>query len=302
MQRNRKVEIVEVFPRDGLQGWPSFIDTDAKVQIINYLSQSGVSAIEVTSFVHPKVVPNLSDAEKVMRQIDRYEDVNYQVLVPNKKGAERALVVQPNEIVGLITSSETYNKKNQNMTIDENIRQLEEIVTLASDQPLKISAAVGCCFYCPFEGRIELPTLMNTVSKIVALGINKVTIADTMGLANPNQIKYYFSELIAAFPDITFTYHLHNLNGFGLANVMTAYEVGIYRFETALHGIGGGIAAPENLSSGNIPTEDVVNFFNEMSIETGVDLKQLKQVADISGRLIELQNPLSYYMNYINKI
>ena len=282
------VNIVETLPRDGFQSMERFMETDKKVEIIDKLSETGVGAIEYTSFTHPKAVPNLRDAETVAQNIQRREEVTYRALVPNTVGMNRAVAAGVDAVNALVVVSDSYRQKNQGMTLSENLREVEGIVDIANDHGISVEAGIGTSFFCPYEGYIQPERTIEIVSEVLDAGVDQVTLATTMGMAVPSQIGKIFSDLGKKWPNIDWGLHLHNTNGMSLANAIVAMQTGVRRFDTALCGLGGGTALPESLTGvGNTPTEDMVNMLRQMTIETGVTFDTLKTTAQYVDSHVE---------------
>ncbi len=274
------VNLVETLPRDGFQSMDRFLRTEKKVEIIDKLSETGVGAIEFTSFTHPKAVPNLRDAETVSQNIERRNGVTYRALVPNAVGMNRAVEAGVDAVNALVVVSDSYREKNQGMTLCENLREVEDIVDIANDHGISVEAGIGTSFFCPYEGHIKPEKTIEVVGKVLNAGVDQVTLATTMGMAAPTQIGSIFSELNKKWPNIDWGLHLHNTNGMSLANAIVAMQLGVRRFDTALCGLGGGTALPESLTGvGNTPTEDMVNMLRQMAIETGVTFDTLMATA-----------------------
>lgn len=281
------VTIVEMLPRDGFQRLEEFVPTDEKVEIIDELSTTGVDEIEISSFTHPKAVPTLRDADEVAERITRHEDVTYRALVPNAVGMERALAADIDKVNALATVSETYSTHNQNMSVDEILAEIEEIVALADGTDVEVEAGIGTSFYCPYEGRIPMADTLAVVDHVVEAGVDEVTLATTMGLANPVEIDEMFSAVFDRYPDLDVGLHLHDTNGMSLANTLTAMQCGVDRFDTSHCGLGGGVVLPEGLSGvGNTPTEDLVQMLTGMGLETSAQFDRVETVAhDVAERL-----------------
>ncbi|CAM4169990.1 hydroxymethylglutaryl-CoA lyase [Lacicoccus alkaliphilus] len=280
------IHIQEVIPRDGFQMEKKFIPTEDKINIINKISRTGVSKIEVTSFVSPKAVPQLSDAEEVAKNIERNKDVTYVGLVANLRGAERAMNADLDEINLVMSASASHNKKNVNKTHEESLEGFSKIAAHIKGSGIKINGTVATAFGCPFEGAISEKAVMGFIRKYIDLGMDSITLADTTGMANPSQIKRFAAEVKDYAGEIPLTLHLHDTRGMGLANLIAGMEAGVTRFDSAIGGIGGCPFAPG--ASGNICTEDVVHMFGEMGISHTADLDQLisisKELPDIIGR------------------
>jgi hydroxymethylglutaryl-CoA lyase len=281
------VTVVEMLPRDGFQRLDDFVPTDEKVEIIDALSTTGVDEIEITSFTHPKAVPTLRDADEVAKRIDRDDDVTYRALVPNPVGMERAIDAEMDKVNALVTVSETYSEHNQNMTVEEILAGVEEIVEMADGTDIEVEAGIGTSFYCPYEGRIPMDETLDVVDHVVEAGVDEVTLATTMGLANPVEIDEMYTEVFDRYPDLDVGLHLHDTNGMSLANTLTAMECGVDRFDTSHCGLGGGVVLPEGLAGvGNTPTEDLVQMLTGMSVGTNADFERVEEVAhDVADRL-----------------
>lgn len=275
-----EVTVVEMLPRDGFQRLDRWIPTETKIEIINSLSKTGVDEIEFTSFTHPDVVPNLKDADEVARKIDRAPKTTYRALVPNLVGAERASEANIDKVNALITCSPEYNQKNQGMTIEENIDEIGSIVDHSHEQGIEVEAGIGMSFFSPYEGRTPPERTLSVVEAVVSQGVDEVTLATSMGMADPRQTADLLARVFERYPDIDLGLHLHDTNGMSLANTLAALQMGVERFDTSVCGLGGGVILPETLQGvGNTPTEDLVQMLHEMEIETGVDFASLQEVA-----------------------
>jgi len=279
--------VVEMLPRDGFQRLDEFVPTEEKVEIVDALSTTGVDEIEITSFTHPKAVPTLRDADEVAARIDRHDDVTYRALVPNAVGMERAVEAGVDKVNALVTVSETYSRKNQNMTVEEILGEIEAIVGIAAGTGITVEAGIGTSFYCPYEGKIPLSETLAVVDSVVAAGVDEVTLATTMGLADPVQVVEAFSAVTDRHPALDLGLHLHDTNGMSLANTLAALQVGIDRFDASHCGLGGGVVLPEALADiGNTPTEDLVQLLDAMGVTTGTDFDRVRTVArDVADRL-----------------
>lgn len=280
------IKIQEVIPRDGFQMEKNFIPTEDKIKIIDKISESGVSKIEVTSFVSPKAVPQLSDAEEVSKGISKKEEVVYVGLVANLRGAERALEAGLDEINLVMSASASHNKKNVNKTHEESLSEFSKIAEFLKSTDMKINGTVATAFGCPFEGVISEDDVQDFVQKYLDIGIDSITLADTTGMANPKQIKRLVSKVKKQIGDVPLTLHLHDTRAMGLPNLLAGIEAGVTQFDSAIGGIGGCPFAPG--ASGNICTEDVVHMLGEMEISHGTDLDELisisKKLPEIIGR------------------
>lgn len=265
--------VQEVAPRDGLQIEPSWVETADKIALIDQLSGLGFSRIEAGSFVSPKAVPMLRDGEAVFQGIVRRPGVTYVALVPNLKGAQRALAAGADELNLVLSASQTHNQANMRMRCEQSLASFAEVVQLAKGQAVSLNGTVATTFGCPFEGRIDEGWVFELVQRYLALGMTGITLADTTGMANPRQVARIVRQVLELIPASALTLHFHNTRGLGLSNVLAAYEAGARRFDAALGGLGGCPFAPG--ASGNICTEDLVNLCMEIGVETGIDLEQL---------------------------
>ncbi|MBC9732811.1 hydroxymethylglutaryl-CoA lyase [Nocardioides marmotae] len=287
-----EVRIVEVLLRDGLQTMLHEQDwhvptTDEKFYIAEQVAQTGIPEQEVTGFVHPKVIPMLADADELVRRLPQHENFVNRALVPNVRGAERAVEAGCTKLSALIVNSETYNRKNANMSIAENIEQVRLIAEIAEQHGLEIDASVGMCFLCPYEGPISESSVLDLVDQFTSFGIHDIAIADSIGMANPRLVGGRVAAIMKRWPDLVLGVHLHERTGMALANVVAAYENGATSFESCIGGYGGGIAMPVSVKGmGNVPTEDVVHLFREMGVETGVDLDKVRALSDEVAQII----------------
>jgi hydroxymethylglutaryl-CoA lyase len=268
----RKIVVAEVGPRDGLQSLPRWIETGDKVRMIDRLTDLGLPVIEVSSFAHPKVVPHLRDAEEVFARIRRKPGVVYRGLVPNARGAHRAVEAKVGEMLGLITVSATYTRKNQNMSMDEAIEQNLLAFRIAETNGIAFVMALGMAFWCAYEGAIPEERTIDVVRRLHAGGIRRFYLAGSLGMEDPAHVNRLFLRLRAEFPGDAFGFHVHNLAGMATANIVAALDAGVDWLEGAICGIGGGTSMPVNLGSvGNFPMEDLVTMLSEMGVETGID-------------------------------
>lgn len=283
--------IVEVGPRDGLQSLDRWIPTETKVEMIDLLSAVGFPVIEVTSLAHPRVVPHLRDAEEVLIKIKRRPGTVYRVLVPNAKGAERAVNAGVDEMLGLIPVSETYCRKNQNMSVADAIEQVGLAFGIASRASKEFLVALSMAFVCPYEGRIPERQVMEVFGQLHDRGIRRVYLAATVGLEEPRHVGSLFQKVLARWPDAQLGFHVHNLAGFGLANVLAALDAGALWVEGAICGLGGGIVLPGAIgNTGNVATEDLVHLLNSTGVRTGLDTSAVIQVAEDIGRLLGVES------------
>jgi hydroxymethylglutaryl-CoA lyase len=266
----------EVVTRDGFQIESSFVSTDAKVALIDALSLCGYAKIEVTSFTSPKAIPMLRDAEEVMGRIQRVPGVEYTVLVPNLRGAERAMDAKADELNLVMSTSETHNLSNLRMTRAQSFAALAGVVRYVDGQ-IPINVSLSTCFGCPIEGDVLQADVLAIARRFADHGVRGITICDTTGMAHPLQVKRMVEALQAQLPDTQLTLHFHNTRGMGLANILAAVQAGITRFDGSLGGLGGCPYAPG--ASGNVCSEDAIHMLDAMGYDTGMDVTKLVQLA-----------------------
>lgn len=271
--------VQEVAPRDGLQIEKQWVETADKIALIDALAACGFTRIEAGSFVSPKAIPALRDGEAVFNGIARKAGVIYVALVPNARGAERALAARANELNLVMSASQTHNRANMRMSCEASLAGFGDIVRLVqgTSAPVSLNATVATAFGCPFEGRVDEDRVVSIARTYREMGIAGITLADTTGMANPRQVARLVERLLEQVPAADLTLHFHNTRGLGLANVLAAYHAGARRFDAALGGLGGCPFAPG--ASGNICTEDLVNLCDETGIPAGIDLSQLIRVS-----------------------
>jgi len=265
--------VQEVSPRDGLQIEPTWVATADKIALIDQLSLAGFSRIEAGSFVSPKAIPALRDGEQVFQGIQRKPGVIYVALIPNLKGALRAIESRADELNLVMSASQTHNLANMRMRCEASLAAFGEIVSVAADHPVRLNGSIATTFGCPFEGKIDEDRVLQFVDAYLELGIQGISLADTTGMASPRQVERLVKRVLQRVSASDLTLHFHNTRGLGLCNVLAAYEAGARRFDAALGGLGGCPFAPG--ASGNICTEDLVNLCEEVGIHTGIDLPHL---------------------------
>jgi isopropylmalate/homocitrate/citramalate synthase len=269
----RRVTVVEVGPRDGLQNERATIDTALKVRFIDGLSDAGLPVIEATSFVSPQYVPQLSDADAVMRAIVRKPGVRYPVLVPNERGMERAVAAGVREVAVFTAASETFNRRNINASIAESLDRFRPVVARALRESIRVRGYVSCSFGCPYEGTISPDAVIDVACRLLELGIDEISIGDTIGVATPNQVVDVCERLMRRIDVGRLAMHFHDTRGTALANVIAALELGIAIFDSAAGGLGGCPYAPG--AAGNLATEDLLYMLDGMGIETGATLAKV---------------------------
>jgi hydroxymethylglutaryl-CoA lyase len=283
-----EVRIREVGPRDGFQNEPEVIATDDKVRLIDMLAASGLHRLEVTSFVRPDVIPQLADAEDVLRRIRRPEGVSYSVLIPNERGLERALELRGrfDEVNLFLSATETHNRKNVNRSIAESLEGLARTIERARSAELRCEGVISVSFGCPFEGEVPPDRVFGIAERLAEAGCAEVSFGDTTGMANPRQVGEFFAMARERLPGVELTAHFHNTRGQGLANVLAALSEGVESFESAFGELGGSPVTPG--ATGNIATEDLVSMLHEMRLDTGIDLAALidasRTVQELLGR------------------
>jgi hydroxymethylglutaryl-CoA lyase len=278
MEMPKQVKIIEIGPRDGLQNEATFLDTEKKIALIHHLVESGFKEIEATSFVHPKWIPNLADAEKVMQGV-RSLPATFFALVPNERGYERALNSGVVGITFVLSATDSHSKKNLNCTTEESIIQLASLVQRAEKDGLQYRASVSTVFGCPFEGNPGLEKIVHIVDQLKNIGFKRIGLCDTIGIANPLQVYTWMKKLTEDFNEIEFELHFHNTYGRGLANVVAGIQAGVFSFDSSIGGLGGCPYAPG--ATGNISTEDLVSLFAEMNIHTGVNQEKMLETSHL---------------------
>ncbi|HEX8756103.1 MAG TPA: hydroxymethylglutaryl-CoA lyase [Steroidobacteraceae bacterium] len=269
----RHIEIVEVGPRDGLQNEPSVLGTPVKVEFIRRMIAAGVRRMEVTSFVHPRKVPQMADAEELMRSLPRRSDLTAIGLVLNRRGFERALAAGCNEIGMVVVASDTFNQRNQGVTTAQSVAAWLDIAAAAHTAGIRAQVTLSAAFGCPFEGEVPAARVIELAQEVAAGGPCEIALADTIGVAVPTQVSELLVRVREAVPGIPLRCHFHNTRNTGLANAYAAVEAGINTLDASLGGLGGCPFAPA--ATGNIATEDLVYLLERMGLSTGLDLPQL---------------------------
>ncbi|KLN58602.1 hydroxymethylglutaryl-CoA lyase [Variovorax paradoxus] len=287
--KGKRLFINEVATRDGFQMESRFIPTDDKIALVDRLGTLGYAKIEVTSFTSAKAIPALRDGEEVMQRIVRQPGVVYTALVPNLRGAERALESRIGEFNVVMSVSETHNLSNLRMTREQSFAQLAEVIALARQAGVPVNVSLSCVFGCPMEGEVPLAGVLEWIDRFAALQVQGVTLCDTTGMAFPTQVQALCEAVMARHPGLQWTAHFHNTRGMGLANVLAAVEAGIERLDMSLGGIGGCPYAPG--ATGNVATEDVVHMLQCMGYDTGMDLNGLIDAASELEALVQHDLP-----------
>jgi len=279
------VNIREVGPRDGFQNEPEVIATDDKVRLVEMLARTGLRRLEVTSFVRPDVIPQLADGAEVLSRARIPDDVAVTVLIPNERGLDNALQLRErfDEVNLFLSASETHNRENVNRSIEESLSGLERVVGRARAEGLRCEGVISVAFGCPYEGEVPRERVFAIARRLVEAGCEEIAFGDTTGMANPRQVREFFSE---ADLGVELTAHFHNTRGQGLANVVAALDAGVRSFESSFGELGG-CPVPKG-ATGNIASEDLVSMLHEMGYETGIDLERLldcaREVRRVLGR------------------
>jgi len=284
MDMPESVRIVEVGPRDGLQNEARTVPTESKAEFIRLLAAAGMKEIEVASFVHPKWVPQLADAAELIRLLEPIPGVRFSALVPNMKGLERAIETGIRRIAVFTAASETFNRKNINMGVQESIDVFAPVVQRALKEGISVRGYVSTCFVCPYEGAIAKEKVADVVWALFGLGVDEVSIGDTIGAATPKDVEVTGDYLGARFPVAKLAMHFHDTYGMAVANVYQSLRMGFTTFDSSAGGLGGCPYAPG--ASGNLATEDLLYLLDRLGIQTGVSLKLLRRASHcIAGEL-----------------
>jgi hydroxymethylglutaryl-CoA lyase len=287
------VTLYEVGPRDGLQNESRMVPTDDKIRLIDALSGTGLRAIEITSFVNPKWIPQLADGGAVSRRIARKPGLIYSALVPNRQGLDAAMAAGMKEVAVFMSASETHNKKNVNKTIAQTLAAFRETVPPALAAGLRVRAYVSTVYGCPYEGAVDPARAVELARALRELGCYQISLGDTIGVANPRQVRDVLSGVLAEIPKPEVAVHFHDTRGTALANILVSVEMGITTVDAALGGLGGCPYAPG--ASGNVATEDVVYMLEGMGVRTGIDLDKLVDCAQLASTLVGHEVPSKYY-------
>ncbi|MCU1674773.1 MAG: pyruvate carboxyltransferase [Frankiales bacterium] len=277
------ISLREVGPRDGLQN-EAPVATSAKVALIDALSRTGVGRIEAVSFVHPKAIPSMADAAEVWAAVERSADVRYSALVPNLRGAQRALDAGFREIEVVVSASDTHNRKNVNRSTEESLDDIALLLQAAHDAGATCQVIVSTAFGCPYEGEVPVHRVLDVARRALADGADGISYGDTTGMATPGRVTGLVGETRMAFPDAALNLHFHNTRGTGLANVLAALQLGVVDYDASVGGLGGCPYAPG--ATGNVCTEDLVHMVEDMGVATGVDLDALLDAAREAERLV----------------
>ena len=283
-----EVSVREVGPRDGLQNEPP-VPTEGKIALIDGLSRTGVKRIEAVSFVHPKAIPQMGDADEVWAKVAKNDDVRYSALVPNLRGAERAIDAGFQEIEVVVSASDTHNRKNVNRSTEDSLDDIKGIIALAHKENVKAEVVVSTSWGCPYEGDLPVSRVLDVAIRAIGEGADGLTYGDTTGMATPTRVDALVAATRERLPDVNLGLHFHNTRGTGLANVLTALQLGVTNFDASVGGLGGCPYAPG--ASGNIATEELVHMLEDMGVATGIDLERLLLVAADAEQLVGHELP-----------
>jgi hydroxymethylglutaryl-CoA lyase len=273
----RKVRVVEVGPRDGLQNEQRSIPTDDKVRFIDLLSRTGFEVIEATSFVHPKAIPQLADAAEVFQRIDKRAGVRYPVLVPNARGIERALESGVREIAVFTAATDSFNRHNINSDIEESLRNIAGVMAVARREALWTRGYISACFGCPYEGDVAPSRVLEVSLRLTDLGVDEVCLGDTIGVSTPGGVDRVLEPVLGRIAPERLGLHFHDTRATALANTLRALQLGCFIFDASAGGLGGCPYAPG--AAGNLATEDLLYMLRGMDIETGVDLDKVMEAS-----------------------
>lgn len=269
-----QVTVVDVTPRDGLQDADRFVTSEQKLAFINALIEAGVRSIEATSFMHPKWIPQLADADDVAAHLPQHPGVLYSALIPNLRGYERARTAHIEEVTLVVSASESHNRANLNRSVEESLAQLREVARQARADGIAVRGAIATSFGCPFEGKVAPDAVLHIVEVYAEMGVQQVSLADTIGVGNPRQVYELFQAARRTLPDnISLSAHFHDRAGYGLANVFAALQAGVTTFDAAIGGLGGCPYAPG--APGNLSTETLVEYLEAMGFATGISQPKL---------------------------
>ncbi|WP_062357048.1 hydroxymethylglutaryl-CoA lyase [Bacillus kwashiorkori] len=290
-----KVTIIEVGPRDGLQNENDFVPTEKKLDFIRELQKAGFQEMEITSFVSPKWVPQMADSFHIATNCGSTNIRNF-ILVPNKRGIDQLLQTNIKAVAIFVGVSDSFNKKNINRSLKESLQQLAKPVQELKDSGFFVRVCISTAFYCPYEGKISEERVIDLCNQFVQLGVDELSIADTIGMASPLEAYSLFTKLKATFPEIFITAHFHDTRKMGLANIFASLQAGVDRFDCSTGGLGGCPFAPG--ASGNVATEDVVYMLGRLGIQTGINLNQLVKAIDVIQPHISRKIDSAYYQAY----
>ncbi|CAG8497815.1 7300_t:CDS:2 [Diversispora eburnea] len=285
---SKKVKIVEVGPRDGLQNEKKFIPTDIKINFINKLSKTGLKVIETTSIVNTKLVPQMADGIEVMTKINREPGVEYPVLVPNLKNLERAIKADVKDIAIFASASEEFSKKNINCSIPESLHRFQDVADIANSHGIAVRGYISCVVGCPYEGTISSAKVATIAEKLYKMGCYEISLADTIGVGTPGSISKMIEDVKEVVPVERIALHCHDTYGQALANIYCSLEYGVRVFDGSIAGLGGCPFAKG--ATGNVATEDIVYMLHGMGYETGIQLSELIKIGNYISQQLNRSN------------
>ena len=284
----KSVKIVEVGPRDGLQSQSQVISSEDKINYIDLLSETGLQEIEVTSFVSPKWIPQLADAAEVSRSINRHPEIIYTALVPNFQGLQNAIKCQFRSVAVFTAASESFSQKNTNCSIDDSMTQFQDMRKLWEENDLRVRGYISTVWHCPYEGPINIEPVIDVITKLFDLGINEISLGDTIGKAKPNEVRHTLDTILNRWDPASFALHFHDTFGMAESNIIAGLEFGINTFDSSAGGIGGCPYAEG--ASGNIATEKVFSLCDSMGIETGIQKDKLDEAAKFIRSILKKES------------
>lgn len=298
---NEVVKIIEVGPRDGLQNETTFVSTEAKIEFINLLSEAGFYEIETTSFVNPKNIPQLADAVDVLNGVNRNKGTVYSCLIPNLTGLKNAFKVPFQKAVFFVAASESFNKKNVNMSVDESLQKFNDMAKICKENGWSIRGSISTAFVCPFEGAVSPEKVAKIIDVFFNLGVKEISLCDTFGVVTPKQVEKLLIFLSKLYPLSCFSLHLHNTMGIAIASIYKGFEMGIRCFEASVGGLGGCPNAPG--AAGNLATEELVYLFEKMGVKTNLNFNKIIQAAFFIESMLgrHLSAPLINYYRCSDK-
>ncbi len=293
-----EVKIIEVGPRDGLQNEKTIVTTSDKLKYIQMLFDAGVSELEVTSFVRAPKIPQMSDAVELMALLkkENLKDRKVISLVPNLKGLEEAIQSKVDHIAVFTATSNTFNQKNINATIEESLKRIDEVAKIARSKNIKMRGYISTAFGCPYEGKTSIKEFINIANSLKKFGVYEISIGDTIGVANPSQVAHFLDVVLDEFDSDFLAMHFHDTKGLAIANILTALEFGLTKFDSSSGGLGGCPYAKG--ASGNVATEDLVHFFESMGINTGINLEKLVKASQFILQKVGKQSTSKVYNYY----
>ncbi|MFO1463631.1 MAG: hydroxymethylglutaryl-CoA lyase [bacterium] len=296
----KEVCLTEVGPRDGLQNERGFVPTQDKLAFIEQLVEAGVTRLEVGSFVSPKWVPAMADTAELFQKLRRKPGVKYIALVPNPKGMEAALANRVADIAVFTAASESFTKKNINATIEESLANIQQVVSTARREGMWVRGYLSTCFGCPYEGRVAPDQVLRVTRRLLDIGIDELSIGDTIGVATPNQVTELVARLRQEISLDQIALHFHDTRGTALANVLAGLQAGVAKFDSSAGGLGGCPYAPG--ASGNLASEDLLYLLQGMGIETGIDLGKVVQASQLISRSLGRALPSRYLQAHLSQI